>query len=239
LRLAATLCGTAVLLAGRVAGSSLPANTAEYMPFQSLRVEALTTPGYLTATLLPGECVEMRATGTLEGGEERDATAQCRFTMAGGTAPVDALEQMDAPHGNLFCLPAGAPASHDGRTIVLQGTFDFNGRSLTSSGPVVTLSVPRACPGVSLVPSPRVLPATGEMLDVRVRYQASDLRFQRLYRVESNEPLGQDDVRILSHTHVMLRAVSTLPGCRIYTLYYRFVDRRGVTWSAPVQVYVR
>jgi hypothetical protein len=239
LRLAAALAGTAVLLAGRVAGSSLPANTAEYMPFQSLRVQALTTPGYLTATLLPGECVEMRATGTLDSGEEQDTTGQCQFSRAGGTAPLDALEQAAAPNGNLFCLPAGAPASVDGRTVLLQGTLGFNGRSLTSLGPLLTLSVPKACPGAVLVPTPRVLPADGEMVEVRVRYDAPGLRLQRLQRVESNEALGRDDVRILSHTRVMLKAVSTVPGRRIYTLHYRFLDRRGLIWAAPVQVYVR
>jgi putative inorganic carbon (HCO3(-)) transporter len=239
MRFAAALAGTGVLLAGRVAGSSLPANTAEYMPFQSLRVQALTTPGYLTATLLPGECVEMRAMGRLQSGEELDATAQCDFARAGGTAPEESLEQIAAPHGNLFCLAAGAPASYDGRTVLLQGTLNFNGRTLTSLGPPLILSVPRACPGVSLIPSPRVLPATGGMVEVRVRYVEGDVRFQRLHRVESNEPLSKEDVRILSHTHVLLRAVSTIPGRRIYTLHYRFLDRRGLTWSAPVQVYVR
>src|SRR5207249_3224854 len=109
----------------------------------------------------------------------------------------------------------------------------------TGTGPMLTLSVPRACPGVLVTAEPRVLPPTGDMVDVRVHYTEGPLRFQRLARVECNEPLEQGDVRVLDSTHLLLHAVSTDPGRRIYTLYYRFMDRRGLIWMAPVQVYVR
>jgi O-antigen ligase len=238
-RLAAAVVGAGLFIVGSVAGSSLPTNTAEYVPFQSLRVTALTTPGYLTSTVLPGECVEMRAVGALERGGDQDVTGQCRFSRAGGTAPVDCLEQLPAPHANLFCLPVGAPAEDDGQTVQLQGTLDFNGQTLTSPGPMLVLSVPRACPGVQLQATPRVLPPTEEMEDVRVSYVSGTLRFQRLQRVECNEPLARDDVRTLSSTHLLLRATSTIPGRRIYTLYYRFLDRQNRFWMAPIQIYVR
>ena len=37
----------------------------------------------------------------------------------------------------------------------------------------------------------------------------------------------------------MLRATSTVPDRRIYTLRYRFRDHQNRTWMAPVQIYVR
>src|SRR5207247_11359033 len=127
----------------------------------------------------------------------------------------------------------------DGGTVQPQGALGFNGQTLTAPGPMLVLSVPRACPGVQLTASPRVLPPTEEMMDVRVSYVSGPLRFQRLQRVECNEPLARDDVQIQSSTHLLLRATSTVPGRRIYTLYYRFLDRRNRVWMAPVQVYVR
>jgi hypothetical protein len=238
-RLAAAFAATVVLIAGSVAGDVPPAPIAEYVPYESLRVEALTTRGYLKATLLPGECVELRAQGTLQRAGEQDVTALCRFSRAGGTATAECLEQLPPPHDNLFCFPTGVPASFDGQTVQLQGTLTFNGQSLTTPGPMLTLSVPQASPGTDLVPSPRVLPPTGELIEVTIRYTEAGYRFDRLLRVACTEPLGRDDVRIKDSTHVLLRAISTTPGQRIYTLYLRFKDRYGLSWTAPVQVYVR
>jgi O-antigen ligase len=239
LRLAAAVAGAGALIAGSVAGSQLPVSQAEYLPFRSLRVTALTSPGYLTQTLLPGECVELRAFGALESGVEQEATAQCHFSRGGGSAPADCLQQLAPPHANLFCLPAGVPAAYDGLTVALQGTLDFNGQTLTSVSPPLTVSVPRACPGVRLTAEPQVLPPTGDPVEVQVHYEAPGLRLQRLLRVQANEPLRPDDVLIVTDTQVRLRAVSVEPGHRIYSLYYRFLDHRGSAWVAPVQIFVR
>src|SRR5207244_8149026 len=97
----AALAGAGVLLAGSVTGAPPPLNQANYLPLQTFRVQALTTPGYLLQTLLPGECVEMRALGTLYSGEEQDATDECTFTRAGGTAPTDVLQHLLYPIVNL------------------------------------------------------------------------------------------------------------------------------------------
>jgi O-antigen ligase len=239
LRLAAVLAGAAVLAASSVAGAPPPLNQPSYLPLRAFRVAALTTPGYLTQTLLPGECVEMRGLGTLYSGDEEDATAQTTFSRAGGTAPADCLQQFPTPHANLFRVPTGLPASYDGLTVSLQGTFDFNGQTLTALGPLLTLSVPRAAPGVQVTAEPQAISPTGEMVMIQVHYTEADMRFQRLQKVEANEPLAADDVQILDDTHVMLRATSTVPDQRIYTLRYRFRDRRNRTWMAPVQIYVR
>jgi hypothetical protein len=239
LRLAAALAGAGVLAAGAVAGAP-PPNQASYLPLRSFRVEALTTPGYLTQTLLPGEYVEMRGLGTLYSGDEQDATAQTTFSRAGGTAPADSLQQLPPPHANLFRVPTGIPASYDGLTVSLQGTFDFNGQTLTALGPLLSLSVPRAAPGVQVTAEPQVIAPTGEMVMIEVRYTTSaDMPFERLQKVDANEPLAADDVRILDDTHVMLRATSTTPDRRIYTLRCRFHDRQNRTWIAPAQVYIR
>ena len=244
LRLAAALAGAGVLAAGSVAGAPPPLNQANYLPLHTFRVEALTTPGYLLRTLLPGECVEMRGLGTLYSGEEQDATAECTFTRAGGTAPADALQQLPPPHANLFCVPTGVPASYNGLTVALQGTFNFNGQTLTALGPPLCLSVPHPQagtlgPGVLVSADPQVIPPTGDMVEITVHYESAGLRFQRLQKVEANEPLAADDVRILDDTHVMLRATSITPGRRIYTLRYRFRSHQNETWMAPVQIYVR
>jgi O-antigen ligase len=240
LRLAAVLTGAGVLTAGTVAGAPPPLNQAEYMPLQTFQVVALTTPGYMLQTLLPGECVEMRGRGTLySSSEERDATDECTFTRAGGTAPTDSLEQLPAPHANLFCVPTGVPPECDGCTVTIQGTFSFNGQTLSALGPPLCLSVPRAATGTLVTATPRVIPPTDEMVEIRAQYVEGNLHFQRLWKVDANEALAAGDVQIVDDTHVLLRASSTVPGRRIYTLRYRFRDHLNRTWIAPVQVYVR
>jgi O-antigen ligase len=239
LRLTAVLVGACVLISGAVAGSPPPLNQAEYMPLRNFRVVALTTPGYLLQTLLPGECVEVRGLGTLYNDEERDATDECTFTRAGGTAPADALEQLPAPHANLFCVPTGVGPECDGRTVTIQGTFSFNGQTLTAMGPPLCLSVPRPEAGTLITATPRVIAPTDEMVEIRVQYMPGTLRFERLWKVDANEALSPGDVQIVDDTHVLLHASSTVPGRRIYTLHYRFRDRLNRTWTAPVQIYVR
>jgi hypothetical protein len=123
--------------------------------------------------------------------------------------------------------------------VALQGTFNFNGQTLTALGPPLCLSVPRAGPGVLVTAEPQVIPPTGDMVEITAHYDAAGLRFPRLQKVEANEPLATGDVRIVDDTHVMLRAASTDPGRRIYTLRYRFRDPRNETWMSQVQIYVR
>jgi hypothetical protein len=239
LRLAAAFTGAGVLVAGTVVGSPPPPNQPDYLPLQDFRVTALTTPGYLLQTLLPGECVEMRALGRLNGAEERDATDQCSFARAGGTAPADCLEQLPPPHANLFCVPSSVSPEADGRTVTIQGTFSFNGQTLSAVGPSLCLSVPRSAAGTLLTAIPRVLPPSDQRVDVHIQYVEGKLRFERLWKVDANEALAPGDVQIVNDTHVLLRATSTVPGRRIYTLRYRFHDARNRTWTAPVQIYVR
>lgn len=239
LRLAAALASAGVLAAGSVAGAPPPLNQADYLPLRTFRIEALTPPGYLLQTLLPGECAEMRGLGTLFSGQEQDTTQECTFTRVAGTAPVDALQQLPPPHANLFCVPTGVPASDDGLSVGIEGTFNFNGQALTALGPLLRLSVPRACPGAALTVEPQVIPPTGGMVEITIQYAAPDLRFQRLRKVEANEPIAAGDVQILDDTHVMLRATSTDPGHRIYTLRYQFRDHQNETCMALAQIYVR
>jgi hypothetical protein len=209
------------------------------MPLRSFRVQALTTPGYLTPTMLPGECAELRGLATLQNGEVRDATPQCRFSRSGGTAPVDCVQQLAAPYANIFCIPVGVPASCDGTTLELQGAFEFNGQTTTARSPVLTLTVTRACPGTVITATPQVIPPNGEIIDVHLQYDAPGLLFQRLQSVSANEPVAPGDIEIVTPTHLRLRAVSTVPNRRIYTAQYRFRDRYNLTWLGQVQIYVR
>ena len=53
--------------------------------------------------------------------------------------------------------PTGVPPECDGCTVTIQGTFSFNGQTLTAFGPPLCLSVPRAAAGTLVTATPRVI----------------------------------------------------------------------------------
>jgi len=57
--------------------------------------------------------------------------------------------------GALFCVPTGVPASDDGLSIGIEGTFSFNGQAMTALGPLLSPLIAHRGATFFLMPSGR------------------------------------------------------------------------------------
>lgn len=192
-------------------------------------------PGYSTATVVSGECIELQVALQFVGSDvyQAERSPYIQYTI-GGTAPPGSVVQEPAPNQNVFCVPSTVGSEATGTHVDLTATYVFRGQTYTRT---VTFNLAPSTCGISAVVDRPVLAATGNLEPVNVTFStASGAAIAPLAPIGGSQPtIYLQEVQILPYTtdsrsgsvvigangtQLQLKAVAG----RTYVLLYRVVN---------------